>query len=134
MLPDGARIACSLRDPQGGWRIAAMGPILSDYAGISDAVTGAMWQSIRISELTGDHVTVASDRPCAAAQQLGSAKKNIPARPFFPFTKDGKITDTAYHRIFSGGRAEDQWVAAEVMVDRDFQARWQNKPIVRSQT
>lgn len=59
--------------------------------------SGAMWHSIRISELTNDHVTVASDRPYASYQQFGT--KHIPARPFFPFKKNGRLTQTAQEKI-----------------------------------
>lgn len=62
--------------------------------------SGALWQSIRITEVTNDHVTVGSDRKYAAVHQFGSSKKSgrgsgIPARPFFPFTKEKKLTPEA---------------------------------------
>lgn len=83
--------------------------------------SGALWQSIRITETTNDHVTVGTDRIYGAVQQLGavivpkaapalkfqlpggkwvSAKKvTIPARPFFPFNKDGQMTAIALDKI-----------------------------------
>ena len=60
--------------------------------------SGAMWHSIRISAVTADLVTVTSDRKYAAAQQLGS-KRGLPPRPFFPFTKDGKMTQVAQDKV-----------------------------------
>lgn len=73
--------------------------------------SGALWQSIRITDLTNTHVTVGSDRAYAAIHQLGSRKKigrgsGIPARPFFPFTPGGKMTELARKRVESIGRAK----------------------------
>ncbi len=67
-------------------------------------LSGAMWQSIRISDLNNCQVTVGSDRIYAALQQLGSGKgsgrgSGVPARPFFPFTKSGVMTATAEDKI-----------------------------------
>jgi phage gpG-like protein len=66
--------------------------------------SGAMWQSIRIAEITNDHVTAGSDRVYAAIQQLGSAKSSgrgsgVLPRPFFPFAKDGRMTATAEDKV-----------------------------------
>ncbi len=94
--------------------------------------SGALWQSIRITELTGDHVTVGTDRPYAGFQQFGTkgpytirpkTKKalawpgaahpmksvqhpGLPPRPFFPFSPEGQITDAALRRIQSVARAK----------------------------
>ncbi len=62
--------------------------------------SGALWQSIRISGITNNEVTVSSDRIYAAIQQLGSRKEKgrgsgIPPRPFFPFDKSGNMTPKA---------------------------------------
>lgn len=51
-------------------------------------------KSIRITSVGADHVELGSDRPYAAVHQLGSKKKNIPARPFLPFIKK-KLTPQA---------------------------------------
>ena len=72
--------------------------------------SGALWQSIRISELSADSVTVGSDRIYAAIQQLGSAKKSgrgsgIPARPFFPFV-NSEMTPLAKQKIEQIARAK----------------------------
>lgn len=66
--------------------------------------SGALWQSIRITETTNDHVTVGSDRVYAAIQQFGSAKSGgrgsgIPARPFFPFVGQGPMTALAQEKV-----------------------------------
>ena len=66
--------------------------------------SGALVQSIRITEVSQDHVTAGADRVYAAIQQLGSAKKTgrgsgIPPRPFFPFYKSGKMTPLAARKI-----------------------------------
>ncbi len=59
--------------------------------------SGALWHSIHITALTGDQVTVGSDRVYAAIQQLGG--RGIPPRPFFPFFEDGRMTPTAQDKI-----------------------------------
>ena len=66
--------------------------------------SGALYQSIRISGLTQDSVTVGSDRPYAAVHQFGSAKPagrggGIPARPFFPYDKQGNMTELGKLKI-----------------------------------
>lgn len=60
--------------------------------------TGALYQSIAISQLTRAEVHVGSDRPYAAAHQLGSAKRGLPARPFFPFLS-GRMIPSAQEKI-----------------------------------
>jgi phage gpG-like protein len=65
--------------------------------------SGALWQSIRVAEVTNDSVTAASDRPYAAIHQLGGEK--MPARPFFPVL-DGKLTPTAKERIGAVAKAK----------------------------
>lgn len=66
-------------------------------------LTGALYQSIRIANLTNTSVTVASDRPYAAAHQLGSAKKGLPPRPFFPFLS-GRIIPSAAAKVEATAR------------------------------
>lgn len=66
--------------------------------------SGALWQSIRITELTNDHVTAGTDRVYGAHQQFGSAKSSgrgsgIPPRPFFPFVGQGPMTALAQEKI-----------------------------------
>ena len=60
--------------------------------------SGALWQSIRVGELTNDHVDIRSDRVYAAAQQLGYAPRNLPPRPFFPII-NGDLTPVAADKI-----------------------------------
>lgn len=62
-------------------------------------------KSLRGDRISGDSVLLTSDRPYAATHQLGSTKLNIPARPFFPFTKSGKITPAGKTRIERALRA-----------------------------
>ena len=80
---------------------------------------GALWQSIRITEITNTSVTVGSDRKYAAIHQLGGEirpksakalrffsggrwwtvkKVTMPARPFFPFL-NGNMTALAAKKI-----------------------------------
>lgn len=49
---------------------------------------------------------IGSDRPYAAVHQLGSAKKNIPARPFFPFDESGGMTPQASRLVDAALRAK----------------------------
>lgn len=80
---------------------------------------GTLRSSIRITSVTARNVTVGSDRKYAAIQQFGGtitakgkalvfviggktifAKSvTIPARPFFPFTSDGKLAAVAIDPI-----------------------------------
>ncbi len=55
--------------------------------------TGTLARSPRMTSLTRRSVSIGSDRPYAQYQQLGT--KHIPARPFFPFTKEGRLTPRA---------------------------------------
>jgi phage virion morphogenesis protein len=50
--------------------------------------TGYLRSSIEIQSVGNDHVTVWSRAEYAAVHQFGSARKNIPARPFFPVRED----------------------------------------------
>jgi phage gpG-like protein len=93
--------------------------------------TGALKHSIRVISADNETVTVGSDRPYAAAHQFGSrpyvikprqAKAlfwpgaghpvkqvnhpGLPARPFFPFSADGKVTAEASRRIISAAKAK----------------------------
>lgn len=49
-------------------------------------------KSINVTAATNTQVTIGSDRPYAAAHQLGYAPNNLPARPFLPFHPDGSLT------------------------------------------
>lgn len=81
---------------------------------------GVLLSSIRITSLTAKNVTVGSDRKYAAIHQLGGAiqakpgkklvftiggktifasKVTIPARPYFPFTKDGALAPVAVEPV-----------------------------------
>lgn len=65
--------------------------------------SGALWQSIRVGEVTNDHSTVATDRVYGAHQQFGSkagSKHNLPPRPYFPFaTPSSEMTQTAQEKV-----------------------------------
>ena len=58
--------------------------------------SGALWQSIRITSLTNDSVTVGSDRRYAAVHQFGG--KRMPPRPFFPIL-NSELTPEAKKQI-----------------------------------
>ena len=63
-------------------------------------------KSIRVISASNSQVTIGSDRPYAAAHQLGYAKNNLPARPFLPFKPDGTLTPaglTAVERALRAG-------------------------------
>jgi phage gpG-like protein len=70
---------------------------------------GVLAQSPRIVTVTDRTVTVGSDRrvgshSLAAIHQLGSTDGRIPARPFFPFDKNGRPTDRAKRNILAAAR------------------------------
>jgi phage gpG-like protein len=72
--------------------------------------SGAMWQSIRVAQVTNDSVTAASDRPYAAIHQFGGktgkgGKVTMPPRPFFPVL-NGKLTPLAAQRIGAVAKAK----------------------------
>lgn len=56
--------------------------------------SGNMRQSIHTQVLGDDSATVGTPAVYGAAHQLGSKKKNIPARPFFPVV-EGQLTGNA---------------------------------------
>lgn len=72
--------------------------------------TGTLAKSPRITEVTSRNVTVGSDRKAgshslAAIHQLGAPAAKIPARPMFPFDKNGKPTDRARRNVISAAEA-----------------------------
>jgi phage gpG-like protein len=98
---------------------AATWPPKRDGSAATLKKTGALWQSIRITEITATSVTVGSDRKYAAIHQLGGEitpkaakalrffsggrwwtvkKVTMPARPFFPFL-GGQMTPLAAKKI-----------------------------------
>lgn len=58
---------------------------------------GVLWRSIRITDLTSTTVKIGSDRFCAKFHQLGT--KRMPARPFLPFTPEGRLVPDAKSRV-----------------------------------
>lgn len=58
---------------------------------------GVLWRSPRIISADGSRVIVGTDRFYARFHQLGT--KRIPARPFFPWHKNGRISAVAQSRI-----------------------------------
>jgi phage gpG-like protein len=98
---------------------AATWPPKRDGSAATLKKTGALWQSIRITEITATSVTVGSDRKYAAIHQLGGEitpkaakalrffsggrwwtvkKVTMPARPFFPFL-GGQMTALAAKKV-----------------------------------
>ncbi len=92
--------------------------------------SGALWQSITITKVTDHSVTVGTDRPYASFHQYGTkpyvirpkfkkvlawpgathpvGKVNhpgLPARPFFPFSPTGAMSETA-KRLIRGTLAD----------------------------
>ena len=69
--------------------------------------SGAMWQSIRVTDVTDHSVTAGSDRAYAAIHQLGGKTgrnhaATMPPRPFFPIL-NGKLTPEAKRLIEAVG-------------------------------
>jgi len=76
------------------------------YGGILRGPGAVLQKSIHVGEVTKKSVTVETDRPYAFVHQFGSSKSSgrgsgIPARPFFPFTKEGELTPTASKKVES---------------------------------
>lgn len=91
-------------------RVAAWAPRKSGGTHQLLKKSGALWQSIRITALSNDSVTVGSDRIYAAVHQFGGTpKQNIPARPFFPFkTSNSPMADFAQKKVEAIARAKIQ--------------------------
>jgi phage gpG-like protein len=65
--------------------------------------SGLLVKSFRV-EVSGNWVTIASDRPYSRIHQFGGAagrghKTAIPARPFMPISKDGQMPSWAKERL-----------------------------------
>jgi len=54
---------------------------------------GDLQSSIEIDEMNPDESSVFTNNPYAMDHQMGVAKRNLPARPFFPISEDGVVTD-----------------------------------------
>ena len=72
--------------------------------------TGTLAKSPRVMAVTRTTVTVGSDRKAgahslAAIHQLGTKDGRIPARPFFPFDKQGRPTARARKNILAAATA-----------------------------
>ncbi len=71
--------------------------------------SGALAQSPRIVSASSANVIVGSDRQVnghslAGIHQLGSTKAHIPARPTWPFDKDGRPTERGRKTIIGAAR------------------------------
>lgn len=59
-----------------------------------------------VSRADASRAIITSDRPYAAVHQLGgTAKQNIPARPYLPFDKSGRLTAIGSQRVGNALRA-----------------------------
>lgn len=56
-------------------------------------------KSIRVISASDTQVVIGSDRPYAAAHQLGYEPRNLPARPYLPFNADGSLTPTGAKNV-----------------------------------
>jgi phage gpG-like protein len=55
-------------------------------------------KSLRVLGFGRDSVQIGSDRPYATTHQLGDPDRNIPARPYLPFYKNGQMTQLGRQR------------------------------------
>lgn len=58
-------------------------------------------KGINVLSVSNRDVVIGSDRPYAAAHQLGAPSKNLPPRPYMPFTPDGKLTPAGQRNVNS---------------------------------
>ncbi len=56
-------------------------------------LSGSLWRSLGLTRLTSTGMTLGSDRPYAAVQQLGNKRPGIPARPFMPFLGEDLVPE-----------------------------------------
>jgi hypothetical protein len=54
---------------------------------------GDLQSSIEIDEMNPDESSVFTNNPYAMDHQMGVTERNLPARPFFPISEDGVVTD-----------------------------------------
>jgi phage gpG-like protein len=69
--------------------------------------TSTLWRSVRVVSADSKKVVVGSDRKYAAIHQLGGESRPMPARPFFPFDKQGRMTTRGLETIKSVAKS---WV------------------------
>ena len=62
-------------------------------------------KSIRVISADNNSVVIGSDRPYAAAHQLGYEPRNLPARPYLPFYRDGTLTPRGAKNVAAALRA-----------------------------
>ena len=72
-------------------------------------LSGLLVKSFRV-EVSGNTVTIASDRPYAKIHQFGGMtgkghKTKIPARPFMPISKEGVMPEWAQEKVAKAGAA-----------------------------
>ncbi len=65
--------------------------------------SGLLSRSAKVGQVTDSSVKVQSDRKYAGFQQLGT--RHIPARPFFPFHRDGRPTARAARLMLAAADA-----------------------------
>lgn len=88
-------------------RAQAWAPRLDDKPHALLQETTMLRKSIRVLAIQNSRVTIGSDRPYAAVQQLGSDDETggIPARPYLPFYKGGQLTALGQVRVERALRA-----------------------------
>ena len=67
---------------------------------------GNLKASIEIDDQSIDAASVYTNNPYAVAQQFGDATTNLPARPFFPMTEDGQVTEYTAEKCVQAARSE----------------------------
>ncbi len=67
--------------------------------------THTLIDSIRTDGLTDKSINIVSSTPYAAAHQFGYSPRNLPARPFLPFDKDGNLTPAGAKKVEMALRA-----------------------------
>ena len=60
-------------------------------------------QSIRLRSVTEKEAEIGTDTVYSPYHQFGT-RRGLPRRPFFPFTKAGKMSDAAEASIYAAGR------------------------------
>jgi len=53
----------------------------------------SLQSSIEVDEMNLDESSVFTNNPYAMDHQIGKKERNLPARPFFPISEDGVVTD-----------------------------------------
>ena len=66
----------------------------------------SLQSSIEVDEMNLDESSVFTNNPYAMDHQIGKKERNLPARPFFPISEDGVVTDCTTEQCLRAAEIE----------------------------